>query len=172
RREIDRIAGDTAPEPGRAAPGREQPQSGTDLAEAIGADQGFLTFQAEFAAKQARREDFRKAKPDAEPAQPVSDAVGGFPDPVACLHHSLPRLPQGVSTTFTQPSCLSRKVLYISGPSSSFTLWVITKDGSIWPSSMRRRRSSVQRFTWVWPVRMVRPFCITMPKGILSIRPP
>ena len=44
-----------------------------------------------------------------------------------------------------QPSCLSRNVLYISGPCSSGTLWVMTKEGSIWPSSIRRSRSSVQR---------------------------
>lgn len=29
-------------------------------------------------------------------------------------------------------------------------MWVITKDGSISPSSMRRSRSSVHRFTWVF----------------------
>ena len=50
-----------------------------------------------------------------------------------------------------QLSCLSRNTLYISGPSSRLTVWVMTKDGSIWPSSMRRRRSSVQRLTCVWP---------------------
>ena len=60
-----------------------------------------------------------------------------------------------------QPSFLSRNVLYISGARSSGTLWVMTNDGSIYPSSMRRRRSSVQRFTCVWPVRIVSPLFIT-----------
>jgi hypothetical protein len=46
---------------------------------------------------------------------------------------------QGLSITLMQPSCLSRKVLYISGPRSSGTLWVITKDGSISPFSIRSR---------------------------------
>jgi DNA ligase 1 len=41
---------------------------------------------------------------------------------------------EALSTTLMQPSCLSRKVLYISGPSASVgTVWVMTKDGSICP---------------------------------------
>ena len=46
---------------------------------------------------------------------------------------------QGFSTTLMQPSFLSRKVLYSSGPSSSFARWVMTKDGSILPSSIHLR---------------------------------
>ena len=45
--------------------------------------------------------------------------------------------PYGRMTTLTQPSCLSRKVLYSSGPSSSPASWVMTKPGSIWPFSIR-----------------------------------
>jgi Haloacid dehalogenase-like hydrolase len=44
------------------------------------------------------------------------------------------RVRYGLRTTLMQPSSLSRKVLYMPGPSSSGTVWVITNDGSIWPS--------------------------------------
>lgn len=37
----------------------------------------------------------------------------------------------GLRTTLMQPSSLSRNVLYMPGPSSSETVWVITNDGSI-----------------------------------------
>jgi hypothetical protein len=40
---------------------------------------------------------------------------------------------QGLSTTLMQPSFLSRKVLYSSGPSSNLARWVMTNDGSISP---------------------------------------
>ena len=53
----------------------------------------------------------------------------------------------GLRTTLMQLSCLSRKTLYISGPFSIGMVCVMTNDGSIWPSSMRRTRSSVHRFT-------------------------
>ena len=47
-----------------------------------------------------------------------------------------------------QPSCLSRNVWYISGPCSIGTVWVMTKDGSIWPSPMRRMgQTHVNRWT-------------------------
>jgi hypothetical protein len=49
---------------------------------------------------------------------------------------------QGLSTTLMQPSSLSRKVLYISGPLESGTLWVMTNDGSMSPPSIRRRSGS------------------------------
>jgi hypothetical protein len=44
------------------------------------------------------------------------------------------RVHYGLRTTLMQPSSLSRNVLYMPGPSSSGTVWVITNDGSIWPS--------------------------------------
>src|ERR1700736_2838624 len=43
----------------------------------------------------------------------------------------------GSRTTFVQWSCLSRKVLYISGAESIGTRWLITKLGSISPFSIR-----------------------------------
>jgi hypothetical protein len=55
--------------------------------------------------------------------------------------------PHGLSTTLMQPSSLSRNVLYMPGPCSSGTVCVITNDGSICPSRIRRNRSSVQRLT-------------------------
>ena len=63
--------------------------------------------------------------------------------------------PHGFMTTLMQPSSLSRKVLYMAGPSSRPTVWVMTNDGSIWPSAMRCSRSSVQRLTCVCPVLIV-----------------
>ena len=45
----------------------------------------------------------------------------------------------GFITTLMQPSFLSRKVLYSSGPSSRDARWVMTKDGSISPFWIRSR---------------------------------
>lgn len=62
--------------------------------------------------------------------------------------------------------------LYKSGPACSCARCVITNDGSICLSAMRLRRSSVQRRTWVCPLRQVNPLFIDAPNGILSIIPP
>src|SRR4051812_13051993 len=60
----------------------------------------------------------------------------------------------GLEHDFDAAASLSRKVLYMDGPSERPTQWVMTKDGTIWPSSIRCSRSSVHRFTCVWPVLM------------------
>jgi hypothetical protein len=52
------------------------------------------------------------------------------------LQRSLRRFDYGLSTTFTQPSFLSRKVSYNSGASSSERLCVMISDGSISPFSI------------------------------------
>ena len=46
---------------------------------------------------------------------------------------------QGVRTTFTQPSFLSRKVRYAAGASSSLRRWVMIAEGSICPASILSR---------------------------------
>jgi hypothetical protein len=79
------------------------------------------------------REQLRETEPDAEPAEPVRQrlrrVVAGPMPAVVPMSHDLP--PHGMSTTLMQPSCLSRNVSYIAGPSSRLTRWVMTKEGSI-----------------------------------------
>src|SRR5437868_663638 len=45
----------------------------------------------------------------------------------------------GLITTLMQPSLLSRKVLYASGPLRGLMRWVTRNDGSILPSSLHQR---------------------------------
>src|SRR5205085_9768639 len=111
-----------------------------------------------------------EAEGDAEPAERAGrdphrpararreDAREGMLESLLVVH--------GFMTTLMQPSSLSRKVLYMAGPSSSGTLCVMTNDGSIWPSAMRCSRSSVQRLTCVCPVRIVSALFMTAPIGI------
>ena len=59
--------------------------------------------------------------------------------PAADLPRRVRERGHGLRTTLMQPSFLSRKVLYMAGPSSRATRWVITNEGSISPFSIRRR---------------------------------
>src|SRR6185369_12196852 len=55
----------------------------------------------------------------------------------------------GSNTTLVQLSCLSRKILYPRGASSSASLWLMTKLGSISPRSMRSSNGFMYRIMWV-----------------------
>src|SRR3954471_13825984 len=175
--EIDKVAGEARPDrgSGRVA---ERPDAGADLAPAIGTQQRLLALQAQPAAELARRDQLGGAEGEAEPAEVAGDAVRLGEAAVGAarherrggVHHAISIW--GLRTTFTQLSCFCSNTRYMPGPSSREAVWVMTKLGSIWPSSMRRTRSPVQRRTWVWPMRKVRPLFIAMPNGILSTSPP
>src|SRR5688572_11635721 len=108
-----------------------------------------LSLDIQDARQLARRQQLHRAKRQAEQSQTLRHHVGGVAPAAmmypfnALAHHGrisadpLPPFPlcgacpSGFSTTLMQPSCLSRKVRYISGPSFSATVWVMTKLGSI-----------------------------------------
>ena len=75
-------------------------------------------------------------------------------------------------TTLMHESCLSRNVRYIAGASSRPIRWVMMKDGSISPRSMRSSRIGMYLCTWVWPILSVRPLANAAPIGNLSSNPP
>src|SRR3954469_4939071 len=160
---IKPIAGDPAPQPGVLVR-RKRKHAAGNLARAIGANESFHPFHAKRPCDALRCDQFGSAQRKTEPAksfgQTIRGTKGAWPrqqdfvitflsSDVRNVTHDLSSCAQGLSTTFTQLSCLSRNALYISGPSSRLTECVMTNEGSICPSSMRRNRSSVQRLTCV-----------------------
>src|SRR4030095_7202038 len=78
----------------------------------------------------------------------------------------------GFITTLIQASSFSRNGRYISGASSSVTRWVMMKDGSISPRSIRSSSAGMYLCMWVCPILSVSPFANAAPSGNLSSHPP
>ena len=133
RGHIERITPDTSPYPWRRLVRRENPNSGGDFAQAIRLHELLVSFHAEAARQNTRRQHFGQPEPDREPSQSSCHRMSVFSG--VHVHRPVPRHGlfsfHGLRTTFTQPSSLSRKVLYMPGPSSKPTRWVTTNDGSI-----------------------------------------
>src|SRR5690606_32111019 len=150
--QIQRIAADAAVDPGFGIISHENADAGGNFPYATAADHAFVTGHADEPRYLAWGQQLNDTEADAEPAQPSRQGAGrvvGSSDLTWNAHESTsfakegsanpyarawPRRCQGLSTTLMQPSCLSRNVLYISGPCSRLTLWVMTKVGSICPS--------------------------------------
>src|SRR5205085_5199686 len=186
RPEVERVAGDPRGEPDRLVDRQSRHRTG-QFAGAIGPDQAFLVLQPEHPRELSGRDQLGDPEADREPAerarQPVRPGERARPlfldDRIALRSGDLGGIGewhdvylfeakgvQGWSMTLMQLSALSRNVRYISGPLDRSTLWVMTKEGSIWPSSIRRSRSPVQRGTCACAIRKVRPLFIAWPIGI------
>src|SRR5690606_37483993 len=104
--EVQKVAGDTAPEPGPRVLAAQDADSGGDLAQAIGAADPGAVGRAETAGQGSRCQQLDGAEPDGEPCQAGGNRVGGAVGAAAWRGIRVAQAhlasPHGFSTTFTQ----------------------------------------------------------------------
>src|SRR5687767_5889936 len=166
RGDVECVSADAAPESRSSLCGERQ-QAVADLARATSSHETLATPQAQRTRVARRGEYLRNTERDRQPPQGACELIRTaerartalqYPgialgtNYAGCLRHEVHVVTSsnpGLSTTLMQLSCLLRNTLYISGPSSSPAVCVITKLGSICSDLIRSSSSSVQRLTCV-----------------------
>src|SRR5438552_11699623 len=121
-RQIEGIARHPAPDPRTRVVAQQYANPRRHFARTVKPEQRFFPFHPQLLTQHPRRQHFGKAEPDAEPAKTTGQRHHRTVGAAALLKRHRVHPFYGLSTTLTQPSSLSRNVLYIRGPSSRATL--------------------------------------------------